>query len=155
MLTSINMQTCLLQECNFAKVLSDAMRKRQPHVVQQFLGCAGLPKQLDLVSLTPTQHVYPPTGFVRLSLSFLFHTLTDCLRYSLVLHLVVDINTEGQTSYPLIISPHHRPHRHHQLIIIAMISCQQLPQTLCLSRTVACQHGNASIRMAGQRLVVY
>jgi len=40
----------LLQECDCARVLSDAMRKRQPHIVQHFLGCANLPKQLDLVS---------------------------------------------------------------------------------------------------------
>ncbi len=47
---NLNAQGCWLQEYDYARVLSDAMRKRQPHIVQQFLGCANLPKQLDLVS---------------------------------------------------------------------------------------------------------
>ncbi len=57
-----------MQDCDYAGVLADAMRKKQPHVVQQFLGCANLPKELDLVSYYQTPaimfHSYACTGFV-------------------------------------------------------------------------------------------
>ncbi len=57
-----------MQDCDYAGVLADAMRKKQPHIVQQFLGCANLPKELDLVSYYQTPaimfHSYACTGFV-------------------------------------------------------------------------------------------
>jgi len=67
---NVKVQACLLQECDYARVLSDAMRKRQPHIVQHFLGCANLPKQLDLVSCHWTSAImikflsHACTGFV-------------------------------------------------------------------------------------------
>jgi len=45
----IHLQACLLQECNFEKVLCSAMLEGESHIVHRFLSCTGLSRDLDLV----------------------------------------------------------------------------------------------------------
>lgn len=46
----IHEQACMLQECNFGKLLSGTIHAGKSHIVQRFLSCTGLPDQLGLVS---------------------------------------------------------------------------------------------------------
>ncbi|KAL0045970.1 hypothetical protein WJX82_010021 [Trebouxia sp. C0006] len=74
------------RDCDYAGVLADAMRKKQPHIVQQFLGCANLPKELDLGRLVDWEHWescadwWPP---YKALLSYCHGAYPQCLTFSL------------------------------------------------------------------------
>ena len=107
-----------MQECDYARVLSDAMRKKQPHIVEQFLGCANLPKELDLVSCQRTPAIIvklPQACMHRLCITVVVSLFSpteqllvlawSCCQFGCQ-QFTLRVKHPGHTSHPFVTSSH-------------------------------------------------